>query len=56
MRCADCGGPLEVVNVSAGESTAFEQYECPDCGGTGTYVNEFSVPGGDIHTSGVVER
>lgn len=56
MNCRDCGGPLEVTSVEAGETTAFERYECEDCGGTGTYVNEFDVPGGGVHTSGVVER
>lgn len=56
MNCSQCGGPLEVVDVSAGETTAFERYECADCGGTGTYVNEFGVPGGGVRTSGVVER
>lgn len=56
MKCSACGGPLEITNVSAGERTAFEEYECVDCDGTGTYINEFGVPGGDIHTSGVVER
>jgi DnaJ-class molecular chaperone len=52
--CADCGGRLELTDVSAGESTAVESYECRDCGGTGTYVNEFGVPGGGVHGSGVV--
>ena len=56
MHCGDCGGPVEVVDVSAGPETAFERYECPDCGGTGTYVNEHGVPGGEVRTSGVVER
>jgi DnaJ-class molecular chaperone len=56
MNCSACGGSLEVTNVSAGEATALERYECVDCGGTGTYVNEFGVPGGDVHTSGVVDR
>ena len=56
MHCSDCGGPVEVVEVSAGQKTAFERYKCLDCGGTGTYVNEFGVPGGGVRTSGVVER
>lgn len=54
--CADCGGRLELSEVSAGETTAVELYECAECGGTGTYVNEFGVPGGGVHTSGVVGR
>ena len=54
--CADCGGALELAEVSAGESQAFELYECLDCGGTGTYCNAFGVPGGGVTTSGVVER
>ena len=56
MNCSACGGPLEVTNVSAGEETAFESYECVDCAGTGTYLNESGVPGGGVTTSGVVER
>ena len=56
MNCSACGGPLEVTNVSAGEETAFESYECVDCGGTGTYLNEFGVPDGGVTTSGAVER
>ena len=56
MHCADCGGAIEVVDVSTGQKTAFERYECADRGGTGTYVNEFGVPGGSVRTSGVVER
>ena len=56
MNCSECGGPLEVTSVSASETTAFERYECADCGGEGTYVNEFDVPGGDVRTSRVVER
>jgi ribosomal protein S27AE len=56
MHCGKCGGPIEVVDVSAGPETAFERYECADCGGTGTYVNEHGVPGGEVRTSGVVER
>ena len=55
MNCSACGGPLEVTNVSPGEESAFETYECLDCGGTGTYRNAFGVPGG-VTTSGVVER
>jgi hypothetical protein len=54
--CADCGGRLELEDVSAGETTAFELYECVECGSTGTYVNEFGVPGGGVRTSGVVSR
>jgi transposase-like protein len=56
MHCGDCGSPLQVVNVSASEKRAFERYECPDCGGTGTYTNEFGVPGGEVRTSGIVTR
>ena len=56
MNCSACGGPLEVTDVSAGEDSAFETYECLDCGGTGTYCNAFGVPGGGVTTSGVVER
>lgn len=56
MRCSDCCGPVEVVDVSTGQNTAFERYEYADCGDTGTYVNEFGVPGGGVRTSGVVER
>ena len=55
MNCSACGGPLEVTDVSAGEDSAFETYECLDCGGTGTYCNVFGVPGG-VTTSGVVEQ
>ena len=54
--CGDCGGRLELEDVSAGEDSAFELYKCEDCGGTGTYVNEFGVPGGGVSTSGVVGR
>jgi hypothetical protein len=56
MNCSACGGSLEVMNVSASEETAFESYEYVECGGTGTYLNEFGGPGGDTRTSGVVER
>ena len=56
MNCSACGGPLEVTDVSAGEDSAFEHYECLDCGGTGTYCNAFGVPSGGVTTSGVVER
>ena len=54
--CADCGGRLELESVSAGSEVAFELYECAECGGTGTYTNEFGVPGGGVHASGVVSR
>ena len=39
---------LELTTVSAGERTTFESYECADCGGTGTYINEYGVPGVEI--------
>jgi DnaJ-class molecular chaperone len=54
--CGDCGGRLSLEDVSAGKTSAFELYECEDCGGTGTYVNEFGVSGGGVSTSGVVSR
>jgi len=56
LRCERCGGPVEVVDVSAGESSAFERYECAECGSEGTYVNEFDVPGGGVSMTGLVDR
>lgn len=56
MNCSACGGPLEVTSVDADEYSAFEEYECQSCGGTGTYFNEYGAAGGGVHTSGVVGR
>lgn len=51
--CVDCGGRVELVGVSGDEDGAFELYECVECGGTGSYRNEFY--GGDgVSTSGVI--
>lgn len=52
LRCGECGGSVEVQDVSAGPEFAVERYECVGCGGTGTYTNG---PAGE-RTSGVVER
>ncbi len=36
LRC-ECGGMLEITGQNYGKTDALEEYECVDCGRTGTY-------------------
>lgn len=56
LRCAECGGPVEVASVSASDTAASERYECIECGNEGTYVNEFGVPGSTVRKQGLIDR
>lgn len=53
--CGDCGGPVHLDDVNFDDESAFELYVCDDelCGNTGTYLNEYGVPGGQVVVSGL---
>ena len=58
LRCGECGSyALAIISQSYGETSAFEAYECDDCGATGTLTHEDRPPrtrlGGDIERDGV---
>lgn len=41
LHCSNCGSyTLEITEQSYSETSAFEAYECEDCGATGSLTHE----------------
>jgi len=51
LRC-ECGGVLELTGQSYTENSAFEYYECVNCGQSGSYTFDETL---GERTSGCVE-
>lgn len=57
LRCSNCRSyALEIAEQSYSDTSAFEAYECEDCGATGNLTHEDNPPrttlSGDIERDG----
>jgi hypothetical protein len=57
LRCSNCRSyALEITEQSYSDTSAFEAYECKDCGATGNLTHEDNPPrttlSGDIERDG----
>lgn len=52
LQCSECGSyALEITSQSYSDTSAFESYECEDCGATGSLVHEDKPPRTDLNGS-----
>lgn len=55
LRCSECGCyDLTITDQSYGEASAFEAYECDNCGATGSLTHDDRPPRTTL--SGSIER
>jgi len=54
FRCSDCSGDLRVTGRGSDDTSLWEEHECVDCGGEGSYYNSHSRHTPQI--TGVTER
>ena len=43
LRCKNCGGSLKCIFSGGGDRSAFERYECEECGTKGSMSVDFET-------------
>ena len=55
LRCKNCGGSLKCIFAGGGDRSAFERYECEECGTKGSMSVDFETNTKKYHNIVVVQ-